>query len=55
MMGVCVIVAYRPKPGKESELLELVRARVPTLEGNERAIAAGKERLAATLSRERAT
>src|SRR5439155_10521097 len=26
-----VIVAYRPKPGKESELLELVRARVPTL------------------------
>jgi quinol monooxygenase YgiN len=29
--GVCVIVAYRPKPGKESELLELVRNRVPTL------------------------
>jgi quinol monooxygenase YgiN len=31
MAGVCVIVAYRPKPGKESELLELVRSRVPTL------------------------
>ncbi|MEP6810664.1 MAG: antibiotic biosynthesis monooxygenase family protein [Chthoniobacterales bacterium] len=31
MPGVCVIVAYRPKPGKENELLELVRSRVPTL------------------------
>jgi quinol monooxygenase YgiN len=31
MNGVCVIVAYRPKPGKEKEILELVRARVPTL------------------------
>jgi len=31
MAGVCVIVAYRPKPGKEAELLALVRARVPTL------------------------
>src|SRR5438105_997026 len=31
MAGVCVIVAYRPKPGKEPELLELVRNRVPTL------------------------
>ena len=31
MKGVIVIVAYRPKPGKESELLELVRSRVPTL------------------------
>jgi quinol monooxygenase YgiN len=31
MNGVIVIVAYRPKPGKEDELLELVRARVPTL------------------------
>lgn len=31
MAGVCVIVAYRPKPGKESELLDLVRSRVPTL------------------------
>lgn len=31
MAGICVIVAYRPKPGKEKELLELVRARVPTL------------------------
>ena len=32
MKGVVVIVAYRPKPGKENELLELVRSRVPTLE-----------------------
>src|SRR6266852_211894 len=31
MPGICVIVAYRPKPGKENELLELVRSRVPTL------------------------
>ena len=31
MKGVIVIVAYRPKPGKETELLELVRNRVPTL------------------------
>jgi quinol monooxygenase YgiN len=31
MSGVIVIVAYRPKPGKENELLELVRSRVPTL------------------------
>ncbi len=31
MAGVCVIVAYRPKPGKEAELLDLVRNRVPTL------------------------
>jgi quinol monooxygenase YgiN len=31
MPGVCVIVAYRPKPGKRDELLELVRNRVPTL------------------------
>ena len=31
MSGVIVIVAYRPKPGKENELLELVRNRVPTL------------------------
>jgi quinol monooxygenase YgiN len=31
MSGVIVIVAYRPKPGKEAELLELVRTRVPTL------------------------
>src|SRR5437762_3691969 len=31
MPGVCVIVAYRPKPGKEDGLLELVRSRVPTL------------------------
>ena len=29
--GVIVIVAYRPKSGKEQELLELVRSRVPTL------------------------
>jgi quinol monooxygenase YgiN len=31
MAGVCVIVAYRPKLGREHELLKLVRARVPTL------------------------
>ena len=31
MNGVIVIVAYRPKPGKESETLELVRSRVTTL------------------------
>ena len=31
MSGVCVIVAYRPKPGEENALLELVRNRVPTL------------------------
>jgi quinol monooxygenase YgiN len=31
MLGVCVIVAYRPKPGKERDLLEIVRERVPTL------------------------
>jgi quinol monooxygenase YgiN len=31
MAGVCVIVAYRPKPGKFDELLTLVRSRVPTL------------------------
>jgi quinol monooxygenase YgiN len=31
MSGVVVIVAYRPKPSKENELVELVRSRVPTL------------------------
>ena len=31
MSGVVVIVAYQPKPGKDKEILELVRARVPTL------------------------
>jgi quinol monooxygenase YgiN len=31
MSGVIVIVAYRPKPGKENELLELVQSRVPIL------------------------
>ena len=31
MAGVVVIVAYRPKAGKDAELLELVRSRVPTL------------------------
>lgn len=31
MAGIVVIVAYRPKGGKEAELLELVRERVPTL------------------------
>jgi quinol monooxygenase YgiN len=29
MIGVIVVVAYRPKQGKEAELLELVRSRVP--------------------------
>ena len=28
---VIVIVAYRPKPGTESQTLDLVRSRVPTL------------------------
>ena len=31
MSGVIVIVSYRPKPGKGTELLDLVRSRVPTL------------------------
>jgi quinol monooxygenase YgiN len=31
MSGVIVVVAYRPKPGKKNELLEIVRNRVPTL------------------------
>jgi len=31
MAGIVVIVAYRPKPGGEKELLEIVRDRVPTL------------------------
>ncbi len=31
MAGIVVIVAYRPKPGREKEILELVRSRVPTL------------------------
>ena len=31
MADLCVIVAYRPKAGKEAELLQLVRDRVPTL------------------------
>jgi quinol monooxygenase YgiN len=31
MSGVIVIVAYRPKAGKEKQLLDLVRSRVPTL------------------------
>ena len=31
MAGIVVIVAYRPKPGREGELLEIVRNRVPTL------------------------
>jgi quinol monooxygenase YgiN len=29
--GIIVIVAYRPKPGRENETLDLVRRRVPTL------------------------
>ena len=35
MSGVIVIVAYRPKPGKERELLKLVQNRVPTLRKEE--------------------
>jgi quinol monooxygenase YgiN len=31
MAGVICIVAYRPKPGHEKEVVELVRNRVPTL------------------------
>ena len=31
MNGVVVVVAYRPKSGKDEELLQLVRSRVPTL------------------------
>jgi quinol monooxygenase YgiN len=31
MKDVIVIVAYRPKPGRESETLDLVRSRVPAL------------------------
>jgi quinol monooxygenase YgiN len=31
MSGIVVIVAYRPKPGKENELVDLVRSRVSTL------------------------
>jgi quinol monooxygenase YgiN len=31
MTGIICIVAYRPKPGHEKELLEIVRDRVPTL------------------------
>ena len=31
MNGIIDIVAYRPKPGKENELVDLVRSRVPTL------------------------
>jgi len=29
--GIVCIVAYRPKPGREKEVLELVRSRVPSL------------------------
>lgn len=32
-MGVMVIVAYRPRPGKEALLLELTREHVPILRG----------------------
>jgi quinol monooxygenase YgiN len=31
MNGIIAVVAYRPKPGREQELLQLVRSRVPTL------------------------
>ena len=33
--GVVVIVAYRPKPGKETLLLELTKQHVPILRGQE--------------------
>jgi hypothetical protein len=33
MSGVIAIVDYKPKPGKETDLLELVRRRVPFLRG----------------------
>ena len=32
-MGRFVIVAYKPKPGKESELLQLMKSHVPILRG----------------------
>src|SRR3954468_19399450 len=32
-MGRVVIVAYRPKPGQDAQLLELVKAHHPTLRG----------------------
>jgi quinol monooxygenase YgiN len=35
MNGVIVIVAYRPKSGRERETLDLVRSRVPTLHKEE--------------------
>ena len=35
MQGISVIVAYRPKPGKEQALLEIVRERVPLLRGED--------------------
>ena len=31
MNGVIAVVAYRPKSGKEQELLDLMRSRLPTL------------------------
>ena len=31
MAGIVCIVAYQPKPGREKEVLELVRSRVPSL------------------------
>lgn len=31
MTGIVCIVAYRPKPGREKELLEIVRTRMPIL------------------------
>jgi hypothetical protein len=30
-MGIIVISSYKPKPGKESELLEVVKSHVPVL------------------------
>jgi quinol monooxygenase YgiN len=31
MNGIIAVVAYRPRPGRQQELLQLVRSRVPTL------------------------
>ena len=32
-MGIITIAAYKPKPGKEADLREIVRSHVPTLRG----------------------
>ena len=52
MNGIIVIIAYRPKPGKEKELLDLVRNRVPTLR-KEGLVTNRKPRMWAPRSRQR--